>query len=127
MKKDHWENRFAKIRISEGILFFEYKPNTILDIEAAKSVVDARARLQDGKAYPIFCDIRGVIGTDKAARDYLSGSGLVLAKAVAFLILSTAPTAIVQFYLRASKPHVPVKVFTDKTAALTFLKTFRFR
>jgi hypothetical protein len=77
---DFYENNYARFWISDGILFFEYKPNTIIDLMAAKRIVSDRVRFQNEKSFPIFCDVRGVIDTEKAGRDYLAQSGSLFDK-----------------------------------------------
>lgn len=120
------ENEFAVFWIEEEILFFEYKSNIIIDLAAAQQIVADRLRIQNGKAYPILCDIRGIIDSDKAARDYLAQHGSVLTKAVGIIFTDQKSLSLlmITFYLRVNKPQVPTKVFTDKTTALEFLKTF---
>lgn len=125
MGKKYVENEAAKFWIEEGILFFEYKPNTILDLKTAKKVVADRLELQENKAYPIFCDIRGIVALDKPARDYLAKEGSLLAKAVSTLALEPVSSGIVEFYIQTSKPRVPTKIFTNKFLALKFLEPFK--
>jgi hypothetical protein len=120
----HYENKFAHFWIENEILFFIYKPNVVIDLIAAKLVVADRIMIQNEKAYPVLCDIRGVIDSDKAARDYLAKSGSVLTKAVSLLGNDTISLAITSFYLRINKPRVPTKIFTEELSALIFLETY---
>ena len=69
---DFYENDFARFWISGGILFFEYKPNTTIDLRVAQCVVTDRIHFQNECTYPILCDIRGVVATEKAGRDHLA-------------------------------------------------------
>jgi len=121
---DFYENEFARFWIANGILFFEYKPKTILNFRVAKSVVADRIMFQNEKAYPIFCDVRGVIDTEKAGRDYLAKSGSLLTKAVGLLADEEVILTISNFYLQVSKPAVPTQIFTKKEDALLFLKEY---
>jgi hypothetical protein len=126
MYNSYYENEFAIFWIENNILFFEYKPDIIIDLAAAQQIVADRLRLQNEKAYPILCDIRGIVDSDKAARDYLAQYGSVLTKAVGIIFTDRKSLSLlmITFYLRINKPQVPTKVFTDKTTALEFLKTF---
>ncbi len=121
-----YENEFAIFRIENNILLFEYKSNVIIDLLAAEQIVSDRIQIQNGKAYPILCDISGIVDSDKAARDYLAQHGSVLTKAVAIVVADQKSLSflMITFYLKISKPQVPTKLFTDKMAALEFLKTF---
>jgi hypothetical protein len=121
---DFYENNYARFWISDGILFFEYKPNTIIDLMAAKRIVSDRVRFQNEKSFPIFCDVRGVIDTEKAGRDYLAQSGSLLTKAVGLLVDEKVILTISTFYLQISKPTVPTKIFINEDDALVYLKQF---
>jgi hypothetical protein len=119
---DLFENDFAQFWISDGILFFKYKPNTIIDIKVAKCVVADRIHFQNERSYPILCDIRGVVATEKAGRDYLAQSGSILTQAVALIVHEKVSLIISTFYLQISKPSVPTQIFTTESEALVFLK-----
>ncbi|HSD06395.1 hypothetical protein [Flavobacterium sp.] len=121
---DFYENDYANFRIAEGILFFEYKPNTIINLKVAKRVVSDRIRFQNEKSFPVLCDVRGVIDTEKAGRDYLAQYGSLLTEAVGLLVDEKVILTISTFYLQISKPTVPTQIFTKKEDALVFLKKY---
>lgn len=121
---DFYENEYAQFWIANGILFFEYKPNTILNLEVAQRVVADRIHFQNEKSFPVLCDVRGVVNTDKSARDYLAQSGSVLTKAVALIVHQKVSTTISNFYLRISKPSVPTQLFNGREDALAYLEQF---
>jgi len=121
---DFYENEYAQFWIADGILIFEYKPNTILGLEVAQNVVADRIHFQNEKPFPVLCDVRGIVNTDKSGRDYLAQSGSVLTKAVALLVNQKVSLTISNFYLRISKPSVPTQLFTDQEEALAYLKQF---
>jgi hypothetical protein len=124
---DYFENEFALFWINENILFFEYKPDVVINLVAAQRIVTDRIQMQKEKAYPVLCDIRGIADSDKAARDYLAQHGSVLTKAVSILAHQTVSIVMISFYLKISKPQVPTKVFSNKPAALEFLKAFVYK
>jgi hypothetical protein len=72
----------------------------------------------------VLCDIRGIVHSEKAGRDYLAHSGSVLVKAVALLVHEIVLSSMTAFYLEVSRPVVPTKIFTDEVIALAYLKTF---
>jgi hypothetical protein len=121
---DFYENDYARFWIADGILFFEYKPNTIIDLKVAQSVVIDRVRFQNERSFPVLCDIRGVISTDKAGRDYLAQSGSILTQAVGLFVREKVSLVICTFYLQISKPAVPTKIFNKQDEALAYLKGF---
>lgn len=118
-------NDYATFWIDDGILHFIYHPAVVIDMTAAEKVVADRLKCQHDKYYPVFCDTRGVKDTDKSARDFLAREGSILTSAVAFLVNPPISQAIIDFYVRTSKPITPTKICTEKYEALKFLKTYR--
>lgn len=118
---ESYENQNAKFWIENGILFFEYKPNTAIDLQVAIKVVADRIAFQNERILPVFCDTRGIASIDKAARDYLAKSGSLLAKAVALLGAENVSMTMSTFYLEINKPSVPTRVFTIEQEALDYL------
>nr|WP_315199889.1 hypothetical protein [uncultured Flavobacterium sp.] len=122
---NYYENEYAQFWIKDGILFFEYRPNVVIDLTIAHRIVADRIQMQNEKSYPVLCDIRGVVDSDKAARDYLAQSGSVLAKAVSIVTNQSVSLIMTSFYLKICKPSVPTKIFTDDSSALAFLETYK--
>ncbi|WP_367757340.1 hypothetical protein [Flavobacterium sp. WC2430] len=121
---DLYENDYARFWITDGILFFNYKPNTTINIKVAQCVVTDRIHFQNERSYPILCDVRGVVGTEKAGRDYLAQTGSILAVAVGLIVHEQVMLAISTFYLEISKPSVPTQIFTKEEDALAYLNLF---
>lgn len=119
-----YENEYALFWIESGILFFKYKSDVVLNLDAAKRVVAARIQFQKNISYPVLCDIRGVVETTKAGRDYLAQSGSLLTKSVGLLVHQKVSITISNFYLQISKPAVPTRLFISETDAIGFLKQY---
>jgi hypothetical protein len=124
MERSYFENDFAEFWIEENILFFIYKKNSFINLEGAKRIVADRTKFQDGKSYPVFCDMRLIRDSDKAGRDYLAKEGSHLVKAVAVLTISPVARMMSNFYLAIHKPLIPTKLFTSKVEAIAYLKSF---
>jgi len=62
------QNEFAEFWITNGILFFIYKPNIIITLKTAKKIVEDRLQFQNERIYPVFCDMRGIKVIEKEAR-----------------------------------------------------------
>jgi hypothetical protein len=124
-KHSSGKNQVADIYLDNGILHFIYRPNTILNLKNAIAAVELRLAFQKDKAYPIFCDVRGLVSSDKEGRDYLAKEGSVLVKAVGILATDPVTQRIINFYLNNSKPRIPSKAFTREFMALSFLEKFR--
>ncbi|WP_373059482.1 hypothetical protein [Zunongwangia sp. H14] len=116
---------YADLWVEEGILHFVYKPNIIIDLDAAKAVVKTRLRFQNDIPYPILCDIRLLKTASKAAREYLAEKGCINALAVAFVIDKAYSGTLVKAFINISNPSVPTQAFTTIPEALGFLYDFK--
>lgn len=123
--QEYYENDYALFWIEGHVLYFEYKPDTVITLAVAKKVVSDRIRFQNEKTYPVFCDVRGIIDSDKSGRDYLAQSGSILTKAVAILGHQNVSQTMSSFYLKINKPSVPTAFFTNKQSALAFLEAYK--
>lgn len=125
LSTNYYENEYAQFWIKDGILYFKYRPNVVIDLSAAHRIVADRIQMQNEKFYPILCDIRGVTDTDKAARDYLAQSGSLMTKAVGIVTNQSVSRIMTSFYLKICKPSVPTAIFTNESSALAFLETYK--
>jgi hypothetical protein len=124
MDKSRFENEYASFWIEEGIVFFVYKPNSVVSLEAAQKIVADRVRFQKQEDFPIYCDIRGMKSADKEARNYLAKEGSSYARAVAVVVDSPMSKIIGNIYLGLNKPITPSRLFTDQKDAVEYLKQF---
>lgn len=115
---------YAHFWIEEGILHFVYKPNTLIDLKAAEAVVKDRLRFQNGKPYPILCDLRLLKSANKPAREYLAQQGCIMAMAVALVIEKPYSGTLSRAFITISNPSVPTREFTEMPEALWFLKKY---
>lgn len=116
---------YAHFWIEEGILHFVYKPNTVIDLNAARAVVKDRLRFQNGVPYPILCDIRQFKTANKAARDFLAEKGCFKALAVALIIEEEYSGILTKAFINISNPIVPTIAFTTIPEALSFLNNYK--
>lgn len=121
---DYYENDYARFWIDGHVLYFEYKPDTVITLAVAQKIVSDRIQFQNEKTYMVLCDIRGIVDSDKAGRDYLAQSGSVLTKAVAILGHQKVTQTMSSFYLKINKPSVATAFFTNKQSALAFLEAY---
>ena len=123
---DRYENGYGIFWKEENILFFEFKSEAVIDLHAAQQIIADRLQTQKEKPFPVLCIMNGVVNINKAARDYFAQQGSVLIKAVGILANQGSYAFLMaSFYIRVNKPQVPTKVFSDKSEALQFLKTFQ--
>ena len=119
------ETLYAKFWVTDGILYFIYKPITFLDFKTAKMIVDERLKFQHETQYPILCDAQGIKNSAKSARDYLANEGSTLAKAVAIVDNRYVAKVMLRFYLMKNKPLVPSKIYQTQEDALSFLNIYK--
>ena len=122
---DKYENGYGIYWKEDDILFFEFKNNAVIDLPAAQQIIADRLQTQQEKPFSVLCIMNGVVNINKAARDYFAQQGSVLIKAVAIVANQGSFAFLMSsFYVRVNKPQVPTKVFSDKSNALQFLKSF---
>jgi len=121
---DYIKNTYAEIYIDEGILYFKYLPFENFDIEAAKTIVTERLKLQKEVPFPVLCDIRQLTLPDIKARRYLAVEGSMLTKAVAYWTDPIGKEYLSQFFISVNQPPIPTAVFTEKRDAVEYLQSF---
>lgn len=119
------DGTYAKMWISNGILYFVYKEIDEINWSMAKEIVSQRLQLQNERSYPIFCDLRAVVNVQKQARDYLAIEGTFMAVALAFFVGDVHSRFITQLYVKANMPSYPTRIFTNKEEALLFLQDYK--
>lgn len=118
------ENNFASFWIQNGILYFTYKDNVVIDLDAALQIVNDRLQLQQGDCYPILCDTRGVTSIDMNARRYLASEGALFIKAVALVQDNPLSRIFSEMYVQGHRPAIPIKICSNLTTALDFLHSY---
>ncbi len=121
---DYIENSYASYKFMDGIVYIRYHIGITIDFNAAVRIVEDRLVLQEGQAFPVLCDIRGVKDINKSARDYLAMEGSTLIKAVAFIVEPPLSEVMSKFYLKASKPPIPTKSFQSMDEAKEYLDEY---
>lgn len=122
--ENSFENEYAEYYIDNGVVRFIYKQNLTIQLAGAMEIVSDRLQLQKGKAYPILCDIRGIIDITKDARRYLATEGSSLTKAVAFISDNPLSQILTDLYLLANMPPIPTKVVSNELEGMEFLSEF---
>ncbi len=122
--RNYFENDYTSYRFHDGVLHIVYHQGVIVNLNAAVQIVKDRLLLQEGRAFPILCDIRGIREINKAARAYLAVEGSILVKAVAVIVEPPVSKMLSEFYIRTSKPPIPTQSFEHIEDALVYLKEY---
>jgi hypothetical protein len=122
-----FENRFVSIWIEDGILMSDYKPGTVMDFDAAKTIVEDRLQYTKGKSFPILIDFTHIKSVTKEARDYMNNSegGLKGLLCGAFVGNNSVAVLFINLYLKINRPVIPTRFFTSKKDALRWLTEIR--
>jgi hypothetical protein len=111
----------------DNILFWDYAPNTEIDISIAKELIKNRLEYSKGELMYAFIDFTNVKSVTKEARDYMNSpeGGLKGIFGGAFLSNNIVSNVFINLYLKINKPSIPAKFFTRKEDALSWLKELK--
>ena len=116
------DNKYIRISIKDGIMYGEYKKNVTIDLNTAKSIVEERIVLCEGKDYPSLGKIDSNLTLTKDARDYLGKEGTANMSKLGIVVDSMVSKVIGNWYLTLSRPSIPTKLFTSEEDAIKWLK-----
>ncbi|SRR5690554_829759 len=117
------DGNLVKLELKTKIVRCTYK-QVFITLDVAKRLVAERIQFQDGKEYPVLCDIRNILSSQEQARIFLAGIGSTAVKALALLTNSfTEPMA--RIYLDSYPQSIPTEIFTREEDALVFLEQFK--
>ena len=110
-----YENEFATFEIRNDILYTEFKDQVSLTLVVARQVVADQVILLNGKSCPVLLDMRKLVDSEKGGRDFLASTTSIPADAMALLVEGKISLAISEFYLKVSRPTVPIRPAATST------------
>jgi len=117
------KNRFVEMKNLDDLLLISYKRNSIIDLRAAKDILQYRIWYQMGQTKQIICDIRKIRAMTRPAREYLTFEGMVLVERMAIVIDHGLTDFMFQAHRRTNGYVVPTVTFTSIEEALLHFKT----
>jgi hypothetical protein len=127
MKESYQENDFCRMWISNGIMFVEYKPGLVMNVEIAKLMVSDRLKVSNGISRPVFLDVRNFVSMDRATMKYYKSEEVVQCVTAAAFLTGNALTSLAgNIFLTLGKPLVPTRLFSDEKKALEWLEKYKF-
>jgi hypothetical protein len=113
---------FATIRLRvDGIVEFTQKP-VVIDINEVKECHAAMDLLQVEQPFLLLVIVPLGASSTKEAREYASQESIRnRIKAQAIVVDSLATRIMANVYMKINRPKQPIKVFSDKNAALEWL------
>ena len=116
---------FVDLEMHDKYLIARYKAGPKIDLSAAKTILNERLEFTNYKSVPVLVIDSGLVSMDKQARDFLSSDEAIKGiRASAIISSSVVNSMLVNFILKISRPNLPVKVFTDLSAAENWLNSF---
>jgi len=111
--------------LESGILVATYKRRTLVTLEMAREIVQARLEFTGREPRPLLLMNQGVVEIDKSARKYVSSDdGLAGIKAAAIIVDHLSTAIIMSFILSVERPDIPAKMFTRAEKAMRWLETY---
>jgi len=125
LEKLNINTRKASYRLENGILICELKPELIIDIKTAVSLVNERLKITGGKSYPFLLIVRDYLLLDNVAFKYFgTKEGVMNLQASAIVIDSPLQKMVTNFNLLFYRHPTPFRVFNKKSEAKLWLFEF---
>lgn len=105
-----------------------YDPVDLHDAAEAIEITEALDRLRQSRGLEnlrILVDMRSIGALTRGAREVYGGPHVERNRAAALVVGSVTSRVVANFFLGLNKPKAPVRMFTDISAALTWLGEFR--
>lgn len=107
------------MELADGILHMRWKPGAYIGIDVARAGIDAISTLAKGDRLPMLVEIQGVTHSATARKVFPSASSI---SRMAILGSSPVDRAIAMFRLTLLPTTFPVRYFTSRNKAMTWLR-----
>lgn len=123
--RSYTENEYCTYEVKKGVIMQVYKPGARLNYEGAKQMIADRLFVSDKQMMPMYCDVRELLSVDKQALVYLeSAEASKYLTAAAFHYDNILNKVFLQNFADFHAPPIPMKFFTCKHKALSWLELF---
>lgn len=119
------ENDFIKFWIEDGILYSEFKKVTNVSLEQIRTLINLRTEISENKNQYWCFNFKNLKSFDKDARDYSEKYGQEHLNACAAVLDSHVSKFIMNTFIKLKKPVVPLKGFSNKEEAITWLNEIK--
>ena len=114
------------ITIENGIVLCDVKQGVNMTLEEGKENIKAILEITEGKRSPVLVDITKSKGITKECRQYYSSEEVAnVQSAVAMIVDSAFTKMIANFFIGLNKTLFPLKMFTNKEEAISWLSEFK--
>ncbi len=115
--------RFSTVTLrTDGLMHFDFKSNSTLEVDDIKEVVEAVKEIGKGKLFANLITAGEYVTLGPGVREY-SASEYANAQTIAdaFVVSSLPEKLLANFYIKINKPPKPTRMFTDKNKAIAWL------
>ncbi|AWW29500.1 hypothetical protein DN752_04765 [Echinicola strongylocentroti] len=110
--------------LNNGIIYCKVLPNKFLELNDGKENLKAVSELSQGKPAAVLIDISRATGISKECRDLFASTQCAdIQYAVGIVAQTVYSNLIGSFFLGFNKPLFPVRMFTEHSIAIEWLKT----
>ncbi|MBK9191731.1 MAG: hypothetical protein IPM77_09575 [Crocinitomicaceae bacterium] len=116
--------KFKAKMIEPGLIENYIKPGVNIDVADAWEIKKSNMELTNGNSYAVLVVSGHLSSVTKGAREVVASRqfvGKTIAKAL--LVDSLGHRLVGNFYLTVNKPLITTKIFTDREAAINWLRT----
>lgn len=121
--REEWEAFAVELR-SDGLVQVLIQPETEVDVEQVKKIVEATGKVTNGSKAPVLVLAGEYTLPTADARNYIAEPGNSFALAEAYVLRSLPQKIVGDFFLRFNNPGRPTRIFTQKEQAIQWLMTF---
>ena len=126
LSNSYIENEYVELWEEDGIIYEKFKPQTVLNMEAGRKVVEDRMKLSNKRVMPMLVDIINLVSVDVQTRRWMATEeALAYLSAGAFIINNTLTRLFFNTFLKLDKPKIPTKAFPNESKALIWLEHYK--
>ena len=126
LPNSYMENEYVELWEEEGIIYEKFKPQTVLNMEAGRKVVEDRMKLSNNRVMPMLVDIKNLVSVDVQTRRWMATEeALAYLSAGAFIINNTLTRLFFNTFLKLDKPKIPTRGFPNESKALIWLEHYK--
>jgi hypothetical protein len=117
------ETKYASYLFEDGIMHVTWHQGIVINLDVAKEMVEERIQLCKGKTTLVFVDINGLATIDTVSRKFFAGERAIVGLTAGALLVGSLISKLAgNIYITVDKPRLPIRLFTDKTKAIKWLK-----
>jgi hypothetical protein len=125
MTERQLDTPYALFEIRNGIFYLSYKQGLVITHDIALEIVRLRLQFSENTAFPLLITDHGILGMDKSARDWFSSEEGTCQITACALVLNTVYSRVLgNFFIKLTRPLIPVKIFNDQARAQEWLNLF---